>query len=43
MNRIARSLVALIVAAGLTTAVTVQSQAAETQGRVVAGNGHWCC
>jgi hypothetical protein len=43
MNRIARSLVALIVAAGLTTAVTVQSQADSNSGAVVAGDGHWCC
>lgn len=42
MNRIARTLAALLVAAGLTTAVTVQAQADSGQV-VVAGDGHWCC
>lgn len=43
MNRIARTLAALIVAAGLTTAVTVHAQADSTSGTVVAGDHHWCC
>jgi hypothetical protein len=42
MNRIARTLAALIVATGLTTAVVVQAQADGSTGSVVAGN-HWCC
>jgi hypothetical protein len=43
MNRIARALTALIVAAGLTTAVAVTTQADAASGNVVAGDGHWCC
>jgi hypothetical protein len=42
MNRIARSLVALIVAAGLTTAVTVQSQA-DSNSDSLRANTLWCC
>lgn len=41
MNRIARTLAALIVATGLTTAVTVHAQA--DAGQVVAGDHAWCC
>ena len=41
MNRIARTLVALLVAAGLTTAVTVHTQA--DTSKVVAGDHAWCC
>ena len=43
MNRIARTLTALIVAAGLTTAVAINAQADGSSSSVVAGNGHWCC
>jgi hypothetical protein len=39
MNRIARTLAALIVAAGLVTAVQAQADEANS---VVAGH-HWCC
>jgi hypothetical protein len=42
MNRIARTLAALIVAAGLTTAV-IQAPAEAATNSVVMGNGHWCC
>lgn len=42
MNRIARTLVALLVAAGLTTAVTVQAQA-DTSSDSVQANTLWCC
>lgn len=42
MNRIARTLVALLVAAGLTTAVTVQTQA-DTSSDTVQANTLWCC
>jgi hypothetical protein len=41
MNRIARTFAALIVAAGLTTAVAVQAQA--DSGQVTAGDHAWCC
>ena len=41
MNRIARTLAALLVAAGLTTAVAVNAHADASHGTVVAGNGHW--
>ena len=43
MNRIARTLAALIVATGLTTAVVVQAQADASPNSIVAGDGHWCC
>ena len=42
MNRIARTLAALLVATGMTTAVVVQAQA-DTLDNVVAGDHHWCC
>jgi hypothetical protein len=42
MNRIARTLAALLVATGLTTAVVVQAQAAPSTDSVVA-NRNWCC
>jgi hypothetical protein len=42
MNRIARTLAALIVAAGLTTAVTVHAQADASSGSLQA-NTLWCC
>ena len=43
MNRIARTLAALIVATGLTTAVVVQAQADVSTETVVANNHQWCC
>ncbi|MGN6575022.1 MAG: hypothetical protein ACTHKG_04990 [Nocardioides sp.] len=43
MNRIARALTALIVAAGLTTAVAVTTQADAASGSVSAGDHAWCC
>jgi hypothetical protein len=43
MTRIARALTALIVAAGLTTAVAVTTQADAASGSVVATNTQWCC
>ena len=42
MNRIARTLAALIVATGMTTAVVVQAQADGSTDSVVA-NRNWCC
>ena len=42
MNRIARTLAALLVATGMTTAVVVQAQADASTSKIVAGN-HWCC
>lgn len=42
MNRIARTLAALIVAAGLTTAVTVQAQA-DSSSDTLQANTVWCC
>ena len=41
MNRIARTLAALIVAAGLTTAVTVHAQADAASDTISANL--WCC
>lgn len=43
MNRIARALTALIVAAGLTTAVAVTAHADAASGNVSATNTQWCC
>jgi hypothetical protein len=43
MNRIARTLAALIVATGLTTAVVAQAQADTSSSKVVANNHQWCC
>jgi hypothetical protein len=42
MNRIARALTALIVAAGLTTAVAVTTQADASSDSLQA-NHLWCC